>query len=156
MKIKYYGWDKKPRTMLRYIKPGDIFSFLKDGTYRFGRIMTKNRLGHVAELFEYYSNEPDPSKLTSTKRVGYPIILDSYSLFDRKREGDWRVVGHQEDYVPPQDEPMRFTLGMGGGCKKVDIFDNETPISESEAKQLKNYAPLGEARVIKDLGLLKE
>ncbi|EAO4255974.1 phosphotriesterase, partial [Salmonella enterica] len=22
---KFWGWDKKPRTMLRFVKPGDIF-----------------------------------------------------------------------------------------------------------------------------------
>ncbi|EAN2280869.1 phosphotriesterase, partial [Salmonella enterica] len=24
---KFWGWDKKPRTMLRFVKPGDIFCF---------------------------------------------------------------------------------------------------------------------------------
>ncbi|HGN3428356.1 TPA: phosphotriesterase, partial [Proteus mirabilis] len=23
--FKFWGWDKKPRTMLRFVKPGDIF-----------------------------------------------------------------------------------------------------------------------------------
>ncbi len=26
-KIKIWGWNKKKRTMIRYIKPGDIFCF---------------------------------------------------------------------------------------------------------------------------------
>lgn len=27
MFVKIWGWDKKKRTMLRFIKPGDIFCF---------------------------------------------------------------------------------------------------------------------------------
>lgn len=26
--FKFWGWDKKPRTMLRFVKPGDIFVFV--------------------------------------------------------------------------------------------------------------------------------
>ncbi|GKS08953.1 immunity 26 domain-containing protein [Pseudomonas syringae pv. theae] len=153
MKIKPYSWDKKAKTMLRSIKSGDIFCFYLNGKYRFGRIMTRNRLGHVAEIFEHVSDSPDASTIESIGRVGCPVILDSYGLFDRKIEGDWRIIGHQEDYAPPQDEPMVFTMGIGEGCKKVDIFDNVTSIAEVEAKKLKNYSPLGESRVIDELGL---
>ena len=33
--IKIWGWEKKPRTMLRYLKIGDIFCFQYDEhTYR--------------------------------------------------------------------------------------------------------------------------
>lgn len=39
--FKFLVWEKKPRTMLRYVKPGDIFCFKADvGRYRFGRIMS--------------------------------------------------------------------------------------------------------------------
>ncbi|EBD8041094.1 phosphotriesterase, partial [Salmonella enterica] len=27
---KFWGWDKKSRTMLRFVKPGDIFCFKLD------------------------------------------------------------------------------------------------------------------------------
>ncbi|WP_408603357.1 Imm26 family immunity protein, partial [Salmonella enterica] len=38
---KFWGWDKKPRTMLRFVKPGDIFCFkLDEDRYCFGRIIT--------------------------------------------------------------------------------------------------------------------
>ncbi|MDH0745190.1 immunity 26/phosphotriesterase HocA family protein [Pseudomonas sp. GD03842] len=150
--VKIYGWDLRAKTALRSIKVGDIFCFPVQHGYRFGRIMTRNKLGHVAEIFDKVSDSPNPEQL-DFKRVGRPVILDSYGLFDRKMEGDWRIVAHQEGYSPSVDEPTYFTLGVGGSCKKVDIFDNQEPIAESDAKKLPDYSPLGEIDVIEELGL---
>ena len=86
------------------------------------------------------------------KRLGRPVILDSYGLFDRKIEGDWRIVAHDEGYIP-HDESVRFTSGIASGCKRIDIFDNEEAIAESEAKKLPDYSPMGEDDVIEELGL---
>ncbi|MCK0545919.1 immunity 26/phosphotriesterase HocA family protein [Pseudomonas syringae pv. aptata] len=152
MGVKYYSWAKKPKTLLRNIKSGDIFCFSVNGKYRIGRIMTQNSLGHVAEIFDQVLDTPDASKLVSMKRLGRPVILDSYGLFDRKIEGDWRIVAHDEGYIP-HDESVRFTSGIASGCKKIDIFDNEEAIAESEAKKLPDYSPMGEDDVIEELGL---
>ncbi|NWC93002.1 MULTISPECIES: Imm26 family immunity protein [unclassified Pseudomonas] len=151
--VKAYKWSDKSRTLLRNVVSGDIFCFELDGAYRFGRIISRNKLGHVAEIFEHIDSVPDVSALTSLKRVGRPVILDSYGLFDRKIEGDWRIIGHQEGYAPSQDENIYFTLGVKGSCKKVDIFDNEEPISEQEAKKLPDYSPLGESDIVEELHL---
>lgn len=148
-----YGWEKKTKTLLRNIKPGDIFCFALGDIYRFGRIMTRNRLGHVAEIFEEISDSPTLPELDFKKRIGHPVILDSYGLFDRKIEGDWRIVAHQEAYQPCFDEAIHFAFGMKGDCKKVDIFDNEEAITESEARKLPDYSPMGEFDVIEELGL---
>ncbi|WP_180296972.1 Imm26 family immunity protein, partial [Snodgrassella alvi] len=85
--FKLWGWDKKPRTMLRFIKAGDIFCFkLDEQRYCFGRIIIKIFIGHVAELFDNISNSPDISEaeIKQARRLIEPVILDSYSLFDRK------------------------------------------------------------------------
>lgn len=59
MFVKIWGWDKKKRTMLRFIKPGDIFCFQYDQSkYCFGRIISKIMTGHVAEIFDYMSTDP--------------------------------------------------------------------------------------------------
>ncbi|WP_285426621.1 Imm26 family immunity protein [Pseudomonas sp. efr-133-TYG-103a] len=147
-----YGWESRKKTPLRNIEPGDIFCFSVEGGYRFGRIMSRNKLGHVAEIFNTISGSPNPVDL-KFDRIGRPVILDSYGLFDRKIEGDWRVVAHQEEYSPPVDESIYFTFGVGAGCRRVDIFDNEVAISEFEAKKLADYSPLGEQDVIEELGL---
>lgn len=73
---------------------------MSDQRYGVGRIMTQNSLGHVAETFDKILTSPDVKSL-SFSRLGDPVILDSYSLFDRKLEGDWRIVAHQIDYEPP-------------------------------------------------------
>lgn len=61
--FKLWGWDKKTRTMLRFIKAGDIFCFkLDEQRYCFGRIIIKFMVGHIAELFDNISNSPDISE----------------------------------------------------------------------------------------------
>ena len=95
--IKIWGWEKKPRTMLRFLKSGDIFCFkYDDHTYCFGRIMSKV-IFHIVEIFDYTSDQPiitEKDILRSGRLLVTP--LDTYSLFDRKSEG--RVAYHR----PPE------------------------------------------------------
>lgn len=135
LKLKMWGWDKKERTMLRYIKPGDIFCFRFNAqTYCFGRIISEALLGHISEIFDYTSSSPTISEknLEEANRLLDLIILSSYVLFDKKSSGEWRIIGHQEDYVPNDVDGIYFTYGVGKSCKKVDVMGNETPIDESE------------------------
>ncbi|WP_312936678.1 Imm26 family immunity protein [Pseudomonas sp.] len=155
MEIKFQKWANKPKTLLRYVKPGDLFCFSsKGGVFYFGRIMTKNSLGHVAEVFCEQASTPDASLLSSFKRLGRPLILDSYGLFDRKSEGDWRIVGHQPGYAAPTDELIYFTYGVGPFCKRVDQFDREVAISAEAAKTYETYSPMGDADVKEALGIV--
>ena len=152
--FKLWGWDKKPRTMLRFIKAGDIFCFkLDEQRYCFGRIIIKFMVGHVAELFDNISNSPDISEaeIKQARRLIEPVILDSYSLFDRKSEGEWRIIWHQQNYVPTDMDGVYFTYGVEQWCKKVDIWGNKTPISEQEAESLPDVAPLGDYNIRKEL-----
>lgn len=56
--IKIWGWEKKPRTMLRFLKIGGIFCFkYDDHTYCFGRIMA-HVIVHIVEIFDYVSDQP--------------------------------------------------------------------------------------------------
>ncbi|PIT60665.1 immunity 26/phosphotriesterase HocA family protein [Snodgrassella alvi] len=145
--FKLWDWDKKPRTMLRFIKAGDIFCFkLNEQRYCFGRIIIKFMVGHAAELFDNISNSPaiSEAEIKQARRLIEPVILDSYSLFDRKSEGEWRIIGHQQNYVPTDMDGVYFTYGVQQWCKKVDIWENEIPISEQEAESLPHVAPLGD------------
>jgi len=154
MKLMKYNWKNKKRTLLRHIKVGDIFFFENaPGEYYFGRIMSKNLLGHVAEIFENPAKKPDADLISSTNRKSDPVILDSYSLFDRCTEGCWKIIAHQEDYAPPLDEPMRWVYGAGPTRRKIDIFDNEEIITESESKKFPHYSPSGDVDVKKKIGL---
>ncbi|PIT55385.1 immunity 26/phosphotriesterase HocA family protein [Snodgrassella alvi] len=152
--FKLWSWDKKPRTMLRFIKAGDIFCFkLDEQRYCFGRIIIKFMVGHVAELFDNISNSPaiSEAEIKQAQRLIEPVILDSYSLFDRKSEGDWRIIGHQQNYVPTDMDGVYFTYGVQQWCKKVDIWGNKIPISEKEATSLPDVAPLGDYNIRKEL-----
>ncbi|WP_051227894.1 Imm26 family immunity protein [Oceanospirillum beijerinckii] len=144
MKIKIWGWGKKERTMLRFLKPGDIFCFLiSDKTfsigltkevYGFGRLIAKSKAGHVAEIFDFFSNSPDFNELLieDFKRVCRPLILDSYVLFDRKMIGDWRIIGRHEDYEHRGDEDVFFVWGDPSSPKKSDIYGNSSDATEEE------------------------
>lgn len=150
--IKIWEWDKKPRTMLRYINMGDIFCFkFDDYTYCFGRIMAKVQF-HIAEIFDYVSNEPVITEVDICNAGRFMVIpLDTYSLFDRKseraRKPDWRIIGHQENYIPENVEGIYFAWGIGMGRRKSDVFGNTVPISEDEWRALPKLSPQGEYRV---------
>lgn len=148
--IKIWSWEKKKRTMLRYIKAGDIFCFiLNEETYCFGRIVAKLIVGHVVEIFDYMSSEPTigEKEINKSSRLIEPVIIDSYSLFDRKAEGEWRIIGHQEEYVPEGFENVYFTYGIGSSCKITDIWENEQAVSEAESKNYPEVSPKGDFNV---------
>ncbi|PTV52291.1 Imm26 family immunity protein [Pseudomonas putida] len=144
--LEVYEWDKKIKTSYKKIKSGDIFCFALDSKkYGVGRIMTQNSLGHVVEIFDKVLNVPAVDSL-SFKRLGDPVILDSYSLFDRKAEGDWRIVAHDLDYRPSKQESVRYVYGVADNVKLVDIFDNETSLVGSKC-DYPSYSPMGDKDV---------
>lgn len=58
-KFGLWGWDKKKRTMLRFIKPGDIFCFqYAENTYGFGRVLSRMDIGNIVEIFDFISDQP--------------------------------------------------------------------------------------------------
>ncbi len=142
--LKVFEWNKKVRTVLRSIRPGDIFMFeLEPKRFATGRIMSKVDFGHVAEILNYFPDSPQISAetLRSAKRVIPPVVLDSYTLFDKKLAGDWRIVAHEEDYSASPSEQVFFGYGAGASFKKVDMFGNEISVAKSEAEKLPSYSP---------------
>lgn len=149
-RIRIWGWDKKERTMLRYLKSGDIFCFRTDEkSYCFGRIIAKVDAGHLTEILDYISDKPyiDINNIEKAVRLGDPIVLDSYSLFDRKAEGDWRIIGHQEDYVPNDFQNIYLTFGTGKEWEKIDLFGNVTKISVEEHLKYILMSPKGNYQI---------
>lgn len=145
---KIQKWDKKSRTTLHSIKVGDIFLMaIDDSRYAAGRIISKVDIGHGAEFFDLILSNPEISAtaIESAKRLCSPVFLDSYGLFDRKIEGDWRIVGHDQSLFLA-DENIYFTYGAGQYWK-VDIFGNETEISKEESEKYPPYSPQGDAQI---------
>lgn len=136
--------------MLRYIKIGDIFCFkFDDHTYYFGRIIAM-RVFHIAEIFNHISDQPiiQEGEILHADRL-VVIPLDTYCLFDRKTEGEWRIIGHQEDYTPEHMEDIYFSLGGYPLYKKTNIFEHTIPISGDEWKALPALSPNRDFRVKK-------
>lgn len=149
-KIKIWGWDKKVRTMLRFIKSGDIFCFkFNNQSYCFGRIIVKVTTGHLAEILDCISNKPciDVNNIEKAQRIGVPIILDSYGLFDRKAEGEWRVIGHQEDYKAHDFDNIFLTYGIGDDWSRRDLYGNVTKITKEEHFKYIRVSPKGNSQV---------
>lgn len=152
-KLKIWGWDKKERTMVRYIKNGDIFCFKLDkNEYGFGRIIAKTDFGHLAEIFDYISEKPDitAESIEKIPRIMAPIVLDSYSLFDKKIVGEWRIIGRQEDYRAPDFDDIFLTFGIDSDWKKIDLYGNITKISAEEHLKYISSSPVGDY-IIKSL-----
>lgn len=121
---KFWGWDKKPRTMLRFVKPGDIFCFkLDEDRYCFGRIITLMTVGHLSELFD--------------------IIKKSPGITELEISNARRIIEHQVNYNPKNLDGIYFALGIGDSCKKKDCYGNDFLISESEWKILPKLSPKG-------------
>ena len=145
--VKIWGWNKKNRTLLRFIKPGNIFCFkYSESFYCFGRIMSKTIVGHVAEIFTYTSTEPviTENQILHSSRLIDVVILDSYSLFDCKSEGDWRIIGIQDNYQLVDAENIYFTYGAGKKRKMIDIDGNKSEIEEVEAQKYPILSPQGD------------
>lgn len=149
-KIVLWGWEKKKRTMLRFIKPGDIFCFqYAENTYGFGRVLSRIDVGDIVEIFDFMSEYPTISKenIEESRRMFHPVNLDFYTLFDRKSEGEWRIIGHEENHVPVNVDSLYFTYGVASSCKKVDIYGNEVSVSEEEARDLPRLSILGDNHI---------
>jgi len=133
-----WEWDKKERTMRRYIKSGDIFCFqYNEDTYCFGRIISRLDIGTPAEIFDYVSGIPTISKeiIDNASRMFHPININVYALFDRKAMGEWRIIGHCNNFKPSNVDDIFFTFGIAP-CKKIDVHGNETIITQGEAKDI--------------------
>ena len=150
IKIKFHDWEKKPRTVLRSIKVGDIFCFKFDvDRYGYGRIISRIDIGDCAEIFDCFTDVPCQPDLSRCKRSIPPVILDSYSLFDRKRVGDWRIIGHQQDFKPEDVENIYYSYGAESMKRRVDIWGQEERISDAEAQKYPAYTPRGDEAVKK-------
>ncbi len=148
--LTFFGWDKKPRTMLRAIKPGDIFCFkFTEDTFGFGRVLSTMDEGHCAEILDFFSAEPiiSEQQLTDAKRVSHPILLNSYGLFDKKNSGEWRIIASEPGYKAQNIEGFYFIYGVPGDLKKIDILGNDSPVSDVQAKAYPSCVPKSDAHV---------
>ena len=147
-KIELWGWDKKPRTMLRYIKVGDIVCFEIDKTgtkFGYGQIIA-NLPPYVFKAFDLICDNPNYiniDDIKNSKQFGEIFVFDAYLTIDKKytENGEWRIIGREHDFRISDDDLQNtfFVQGCKNIYKKVDLTGKSIPISNEEAD---NYLPL--------------
>ncbi|AXQ10024.1 Imm26 family immunity protein [Xanthomonas oryzae] len=144
-----YVWSKKKRTVLRSLKQGDFFCFfLSEGKYGFGRLIAKLSMGHSVEIFDIALNDPVVPGNWSKLSVDFYEVVDSYSLFDKKSEGDWRVVGYAELEVKQDYRCVFFGYGSKGDRNKVNLLGEKFSCDEEEYIKLPPYRPAGNKSIL--------
>jgi Immunity protein 26 len=131
------------RKNIKDILPGDIFSFVTDdGRYGFGRIIAPILEGHVAEIFNHFSNEPKFDHTQNYQRFLPPVILNSYGMFQVKQDGDFGIIGSTPNYKPdPEIAKFKFVFGTKGHLKTIDIFGVEQTVTDTEAINMPLRSP---------------
>ena len=118
--IKIREWNEKPRTKLRFIKIGDIFCYqFSEEMFVFGQILGKVNVGHVIQFFDFFQASPTITveELSRAQFIGKPIIVDSYTLFDRSPVWSWQIIGHQADFDPSPFKDLAFKWGDPNGLQ---------------------------------------
>jgi len=148
--IKIREWNEKPRTKLRFIKIGDIFCYqFSEEMFVFGQILGKVNVGHVIQFFDFFQASPTITveELSRAQFIGKPIIIDSYTLFDRSPVWSWQIIGHQVDFDPSPFKDLAFKWGDPNGLHfgKVWLDGRREPkiFSREEVEELDWEACVG-------------
>lgn len=125
IEIYLNGWEKKPRTKLSSLVVGDVFALAVDrGGYAFGRLVSRIPGGYLVEVFNIVKNAPviDAAEYVDLKVLIRPMAIDCYGLFDRKIEGDWRVIGRDVGYKYPAPDTCLLKYGAMGDYKYINVL----------------------------------
>lgn len=144
-----WGWTKKKRTLLRQLKAGHIFCFeYNKDKYCFGRLMAKQACGHIAEFFNLVSPIPEitAEQLSNANRIAV-ALLDSDPLFDKRIEGNWRIIGICRNYIPSDVNNIFFYFGVGNNLNVIDFFDRTKHIPAAEARKFPPESPCGDLEI---------
>jgi hypothetical protein len=139
---------KRPKRVRARV--GDVFAFrvTDKNLFGFGRLVASVSVGMVAEVFDYFSQQPILDYSRRDNWLFSPIIIDQYTLFENKREGDWRIIDHLEGVDAGKLQNVRFVYGEPpNGLKGVRIDDSESAITQADARGLRNYSAMRDAAV---------
>jgi hypothetical protein len=142
LEVKQISIKTVRRSKRQKANPGDIFAFrLDDWRFGFGRIIRNVSIGSIAEIFDYFSDQPIFDHSVEKKWLIPPIPIDSYLLLEAKKMGDWRIIESDPTFVPGEKfSSLRYVYGTPPHALiETDIYENERPISENDAKALPEY-----------------
>ena len=124
------------------LSTGDIFSIdIGGGEFAFARVIAKDDLGDVIEVFNYFSHKKDDyDKAIQKERLHYPHIIDSYSIFFVGEEGFDIVKNGDGNFVPEDYSELKFKMGPKE-LPKFYYLDGRTEISDGHNNPFPWYSP---------------
>ncbi|GEQ86162.1 hypothetical protein ULMS_16700 [Patiriisocius marinistellae] len=129
---------------------GDVFSLrLNEKEIAFGRTLAKVSIGHAVEIFDYFSNSRiDYTKAIKQNRLMYPQIIDSYSLFKLKDEGEWKIEKHENEiFVCKDASEIKYAYGDKSNLKTINILGEFE--QQQEGERFPPYSPKGDIQIKK-------
>ncbi len=150
LEVRQVALTTAKRRRRQTVSAGDIFAFrLDDSRYGFGRIVTDTSMGAVAEFFDYIAGQPILDYSKTGNWLIAPTTIDSFSLLEARKDGDWRIIGHTPGYQPDaRFSALRFVYGTPPHyLKAVDIHGKEQPVSAKAAKALPALAARGDVNI---------
>lgn len=95
------------------LKTGDIIRITLDkDNYAFARVIAKDKLGDVIEVFSYITEDPNNYEdALKCERLHYPNIINSYSIFYIGEEGFDIVKQGDNSYIPKDYNELKYEFG---------------------------------------------
>lgn len=141
------GWKKKPKTLYRYLKNGDIFAYqIREDLFGFGRILAKNPWGASAEFFDLFSSSTDAIFEKEIKQLEtlFIVVLDVYTLFQKKiLLPEWRVIARSKNFVNPYENQIT-SISSTMCISHNPNFQIEQKITQEEAISILRESPYKE------------
>ncbi|MHC6204036.1 Imm26 family immunity protein [Breznakiellaceae bacterium SP9] len=148
------------------IKAGDILSFelnTEEFTftkkYGFAKVLTKNKLGDVIEVYNYFSDDKNDylSALNSKPLFDQPIILDGYSIFWKRSRGKWELLKRDDSFEYTEKAKVKYKYGPKGFFKLIDLngtsYEN---LSQEEIEKYPDYSPYSNYAILHRINYLLE
>lgn len=142
LEVKQVSIKTSKRPKRQKVLPGDIFSYkLDNGTFGFGRIVSNVPIGSIAEIFDYFSEQPIFDHSKKDKWLFPPIPIESYSLLEVGKIGEWRIIERDPSFIP--GEKFNSLLYVYGSSPRsltaTDIYGNKKHIEANEAQGIQKY-----------------
>lgn len=135
---------------------GAVFSIdLGNGKFAFGCCLIKVSIGHLVEIFDFFSTDSSLEELPELKRLAEPVIIDDFSLFSKKiKEGNWNVIGKIPAFTPSDIDHLKFTYGTGAERFVTDARGNIDVTTKEKAAAYPVYSPKGNKDIVDMIALL--
>lgn len=151
--IKLWGWEKKPRTMLRSVKVGDIVCFEIDSSrskFGYGQIIARLTGGFAFKGFDITHDSPDKitvEEIENAEQLSNIFVLDVYATLDHKKylqNGEWRVIGYEDDFKLSDSDfkSVFFQYGSKGMKKRKDLLNQDVSVTDIEAENYISSGPV--------------